>query len=154
MFTIGAFGVIINENNEVLLCHRRDKDLWDIPGGMVVRGESPWEGAVREVKEEVGLDVEIVRLVGVYSKKKKNDVIFSFLCKICGGEISLTDEADMVAYFPIDDLPKNLSPKHVERIMDAKQGVAHAFLKIQSDISGWDLVQRAYKKEKSDIGSI
>ncbi len=154
MFTIGAFGVIINKNNEVLLCHRRDKDIWDIPGGMVERGESPWEGAVREIKEEVGLDIEIVRLVGVYSKKKKNDVIFSFLCKICGGEISLTDEADEIAYFSIDDLPKNLSPKHVERIMDATQGAARTLLKIQSDLSGWDLVQRAYKKEKSDIGSI
>lgn len=154
MFTIGAFGVIFNENDEVLLCHRRDKDLWDIPGGMVERGETPWEGVVREVKEEVGLDVEIMRLIGVYSKKKKNDVIFSFLCKICGGEISLTDEADKVAYFSIGDLPKNVSPKHVERIMDAMQDTAYTFLKIQSDISGWDLVQRVYKKEKSDKGSI
>ena len=148
MFTVGAFGVIFDKENRVLLCHRRDMDLWDIPGGMVELGESPWEGVVREVKEEVGLDVEIVRLVGVYSKKKKNDVIFSFLCKIRGGVISLTDEADEIAYFSVNDLPKNVSPKHVERIMDATQDVSHVFLKIQSDMSGWTLVQRAYKEEK------
>ena len=84
-------------------------------------GEAPWEGVVREVKEEVGLDVAVDRLVGVYSKKRKNDLIFSFLCKKVGGVESLTDEADRVAYFSVSDLPRNLSLKHVERIMDAIQ---------------------------------
>lgn len=144
MFTIGASGILFDAEGKVLLCHRRDFDLWDLPGGRVERGETPWEGVVREVKEEVGLDVEIVRLVGVYSKKQKNDVIFSFICREIGGLLTITDEVDDFAYFSPYDLPRNLSPKHVERIVHAMQGVHDVFLTVQSDISGWELVHRSY----------
>ncbi|MFA5986916.1 MAG: NUDIX domain-containing protein [Parcubacteria group bacterium] len=142
MFTIGAFGVIFDENNRVLLCHRRDMNLWNLPGGMVERGKSPWEGVVREVREEVGLDVEVIRLIGVYSKKKKNDVIFSFVCKKVGGVETLTDEADEIAYFAVENLPANLSPKHVERIGDAIQEKREVVMKIQSDQSGRELLAK------------
>jgi mutator protein MutT len=145
MFTIGAFGVIFDESKKVLLCHRRDMDLWNLPGGMVECGESPWEGVVREVREEVGLDVEVIRLVGVYSKKKNDDVIFSFVCKKVNGVEMLTDEADEVAYFSLENLPQNLSPKHVERIIDAIQEKREVVMKIQSDQSGMDLLARIYK---------
>lgn len=144
-FTIGAFGVIFNENDEVLLCHRRDKDLWDLPGGMVELGESPWEGVVREVLEETGLEVSVERLVGVYSKKKKNDIIFAFVCKKVGGKLVKTDEADQCAYFSFDKLPINLSPKQVERITDAVSCGSTVCMKVVSDVSGWDLVQNLYK---------
>jgi ADP-ribose pyrophosphatase YjhB (NUDIX family) len=149
MFTIGAFGILFDTEEKVLLCHRRDFNLWDLPGGRVERGEMPWEGVVREVKEEVGLDVEIVRLVGVYGKTQKNDVIFSFICREIGGLLTMTDEADDCAYFSPYDLPKNLSPKHVERIMHAMQGVPDVFLTVQSDVSGWDLVRESH----NDSGS-
>lgn len=120
-------------------------DLWNLPGGMVECGESPWEGVVREVREEVGLDVEVIRLVGVYSKKKNDDVIFSFVCKKVNGVEMLTDEADEVAYFSLENLPQNLSPKHVERIIDAIQEKREVVMKIQSDQSGMDLLARIYK---------
>lgn len=141
MFTIGAFGVILNNDHKVLLCHRCDRDLWDLPGGMVELGESPWDGVIREVKEETGLEVVVERLVGIYSKKKKNDIIFSFLCKEIGGEITLNDEADAIEYFSTEKLPQNLSPKHEERIRDVIQNMPNVFLRVQSDKSGWELVQ-------------
>lgn len=43
MFQAGAFGTILNERHEVLLCHRRDLDLWNAPGGLVEASESPWD---------------------------------------------------------------------------------------------------------------
>ncbi|MFA5994556.1 MAG: NUDIX domain-containing protein, partial [Parcubacteria group bacterium] len=67
-FTIGVFGIIRDEKNRVLLVLRQDYDLWNLPGGGLEKGESPWQGVVREVKEETGLDVEVVRLAGIYSK--------------------------------------------------------------------------------------
>ena len=143
MFTIGVFGVIFDENEKVLLCHRRDMDLWDLPGGMVEHGETPWEGVIREVREEVNLDVEVVRLIGIYSKKKKNDVILSFLCKEIGGKLTLTDEADNIEYFDRDRLPQNLSPKHVERITDALSKQKEVIMKIQSDQTGFQLVAKS-----------
>lgn len=59
MFKIGVFGIIIDEQNRVLLCHRRDYDLWNLPGGGLEKNEAPWEGVVREVKEETGLRVKV-----------------------------------------------------------------------------------------------
>ena len=53
MFTIGAFAVILDKERGVLFCHRRDRDLWNLPGGKLETNEAPWEGVVREVKEEV-----------------------------------------------------------------------------------------------------
>ena len=51
-FTIGVFGIIRDEQNRVLLCLRNDYDLWNLPGGTLEQGESPWQGVIREVKEE------------------------------------------------------------------------------------------------------
>ena len=59
MFSIGAFAIVFDEHRRVLFCHRRDMDLWNLPGGVVERGELPTETAVRETKEETGLDVVI-----------------------------------------------------------------------------------------------
>lgn len=42
-FQAGAFGTILNERHEVLLCHRRDLDLWHAPGGLVEASESSWD---------------------------------------------------------------------------------------------------------------
>jgi len=117
-FTIGVFAVIFDEQKRVLLCHRRDYDLWNFPGGGLSINEAPWEGVIREVKEETGLDVRVVRLAGIYSKKNSTDIVFSFLCQVVGGEMTLTDEADRIEYFSSENMPKNTSPKHVERIKD------------------------------------
>ena len=51
-FTIGIFGIIFDEQKRVLLCHRRDYDLWNLSGGGLESGESPWEGLKREVRED------------------------------------------------------------------------------------------------------
>jgi len=52
MFKVGAFAIIVNEEKKVLLCHRRDYDLWNFPGGRVEERETPREAVIREVKEE------------------------------------------------------------------------------------------------------
>ena len=69
---------------QVLLVHRSDYDLWNLPGGGLEKGESPWQGVIREVKEETGLNVSVTRLAGVYSKPDVDEIVFSFECKIIG----------------------------------------------------------------------
>src|SRR3989344_436322 len=88
-FTIGTFGIIFDKQKRVLLCHRRDYDLWNLPGGAMESGESPWDGVKREIKEETGLVIEVSKLAGVYSKPDKNEIVFSFICNSIGGEITL-----------------------------------------------------------------
>ncbi|MDP3996513.1 MAG: NUDIX domain-containing protein [bacterium] len=118
-FTIGIVGIIFDRHKHVLLCHRCDYDLWSLPGGGLERGESPWEGVKREIKEETGFDTDIVSLAGVYSKPDVDEVVLSFICKVSGGEITLNDEADKIEYFDVGKLPQNISEKQVERIRDA-----------------------------------
>jgi 8-oxo-dGTP pyrophosphatase MutT (NUDIX family) len=118
----GAFGAIFDERRRVLLCHRRDIDAWNLPGGLVETGEAPWDAAIREVREEVGLEVAIARLTGVYWKPDTEDLVFNFECRIVGGSPGLSDEADQIGYFAVDALPANTAPKQIERIRDAFDG--------------------------------
>lgn len=118
-FAIGAFGILFDADGRVLLCHRRDVDLWNLPGGGVRPGEPPWEGVVREVAEETGLEVAAERLSGVYVKPEAGEIVFAFVCRAVGGELTPTDEADRLEYFPPERLPPNMSRKQAERIADA-----------------------------------
>lgn len=140
-FTIGVFGIIFNEKQEVLLCHRTDYDLWNLPGGRLEDGEAPWGGVVREIKEETGFDAEVVKIVGVSSKFGKNDIVFSFLCKVVRGEITLNKEVDQIKYFPINEVPMNTVPKQVERIKDVLKNPDKVILKIQTSKSTIELVK-------------
>jgi ADP-ribose pyrophosphatase YjhB (NUDIX family) len=141
-YSIGAFAIILDSQDRVLLCHRRDYDLWNLPGGGANLNEAPWECVVREVKEEVGLDVTVERLAGVYSKRHQTDLVFSFVCRITGGEQTLTDEADQIEYFSIEKMPKNTSSKQVERIRDVLDSKNQALImKIQEGPSSIDLIK-------------
>ena len=115
-FSISVFGIIKDEKNQILLCLRNDYDLWNLPGGGLENSETPWQGVVREVKEETGLDVKVNKLLCVYSKPEKNTVGFDFECEIIGGKLTLNEEAKEIKYFSLSEIPKNTIPKQVERI--------------------------------------
>lgn len=131
MFKIGIFAIIFNKKKEVLLCHRRDCDLWNLPGGGLEENESPWDGIIREIEEETGFKAEIKNLIGIYHKPAKNELVFSFLCSIIEGKITLNDEADEISFFSYLKLPKNISQKHKERIGDALINSNEIILKSQ-----------------------
>ena len=59
--------VVTDDQDRIVLIRRRDNDLWALPGGGMDLGESIVGCAVREVKEETGLDVEVTGLIGVYT---------------------------------------------------------------------------------------
>lgn len=62
--------VVANGAGEILLIKRSDNDNWALPGGGIDLGESVTQAAVRETKEETGIDCEITGLVGIYSDPK------------------------------------------------------------------------------------
>lgn len=142
MFTLGAFAVIFDQNDHVLLCHRTDCDLWNLPGGKLEENELPTDAVVREVKEETGYDVEVKRLSGVYKNSRKNDVVFVFVCSIIGGVPTLSDESDQIEFFDVTNLPKHFSPKSIERIQDVLLNGSEVIFKIQSQPSGKELLEQ------------
>ena len=139
-FTIGVFAIIFDEKGRVLLCHRRDRDLWNLPGGGLEDREDVVVGVKRETKEETCLEVEVVRLAGVYCKADRNEIVFAFICKITGGQMTLTDEADRIEYFEVDELPQNTVPNQVERIKDAVLSPSDTVFKVQTGIPIKDLI--------------
>lgn len=123
MVKLGAFAIIRDASGRVLLGHRRDRDMWNLPGGGVEAGESPWDAAVREAKEEVGLAVEVERLVDVSWKPQDSDLVFTFACRVVSGTPATSDEADAVEYFSIDALPPNMNERQAERLRTFGAGV-------------------------------
>jgi ADP-ribose pyrophosphatase YjhB (NUDIX family) len=139
--TIGSFGIITDKHDRVLLCHRKDYDFWNLPGGGLEKGESPWNSVIREIKEETGLVAEVINLTGVYSKPKRDEIVFLFECKIISGKLILSDESDKIEYFNLKDLPKNTVLKHVERIKDYFDRHSKTLLKVQQGKSCIELAK-------------
>jgi hypothetical protein len=64
------------------------------------------------------LDVEIVKLTGIYTKDFQNEVCFVFECKIIGGELTLNEEARAFARYALEELPRAISERQVARVKD------------------------------------
>ena len=122
--------VILNERHGVLLQRRSDNGQWGLPGGSVEIGESVTDAIRREVEEETGLLVEVVKLVGVYSDPKLQVVRYPdgrvvhfintcFECRIVSGQLRTCPETLELAYFEPAALPQVLVPLHRIRITDA-----------------------------------
>jgi ADP-ribose pyrophosphatase YjhB (NUDIX family) len=62
--------VVENDRGEILMIRRTDNDNWALPGGAIDLGESVTQAAIRETKEETGVEVEITGAVGIYSDPK------------------------------------------------------------------------------------
>ena len=62
--------VVVNDQDQILLIRRSDNDNWAVPGGAIDLGESMTQAAIRETKEESGIDCEITGLVGIYTDPK------------------------------------------------------------------------------------
>jgi ADP-ribose pyrophosphatase YjhB (NUDIX family) len=129
-FRIGVYAVIFDQER-VLLAHRRDIDWWNLPGGGMEPDETVEEAMRREVREETGLDVVVERLVGVYSKPQKQEVVLTFRCRVIGGTLSATEESRECRFFSPDALPENTLPKHRQRVEDALLNQPHAVIRDQ-----------------------
>lgn len=118
--------IIFDEQNRLLLQKRSDCEQWGFLGGLVELGESVEEAAIREIKEECGLDVEVTSLYGVYSKyfaeysngDKAQTIVHIFKAKVIGGElIKSNDETLEMKYFALKDVPPMFCKQHQD-VMD------------------------------------
>jgi len=126
----GTCAAVFNERGEILLQKRADNGFWSMPGGAVDPGESVEQGAIREVWEETGLHVRVVRLVGVYSDPRNymitqypggdivHNVSLCFVCERVSGTLQISHESTDIGYFPCDALPEPMMPSHLIRLKD------------------------------------
>jgi ADP-ribose pyrophosphatase YjhB (NUDIX family) len=117
--------VAVLQDGKILLTQREDFETWILPSGGVEEGESLAQAAIRETKEETGLDVELTRLVGIYSRLGgwSPGYMVLFAAKPVGGEIKCQEgETIAVEWFAFGELPSPLSLGHARRIKDAMEG--------------------------------
>ncbi|MCP4129479.1 MAG: NUDIX hydrolase [bacterium] len=106
-----ASSIVVNENREVLLVKRQKepyKDMWCLPIGFAETGEAVSEAALRELKEEAGIDGEIIRLIDVDTVDNYFYgylVIVAYEVRMTGGTVCPGDDAADAAYFPITKIP-------------------------------------------------
>jgi ADP-ribose pyrophosphatase YjhB (NUDIX family) len=113
-----ASAVVVDDDDRIVLQRRRDNEMWALPGGVMELGESVAGCAIRETREETGLDVEVTGIVGIYSDPKhvfayddgevRQEFSICVLARVRGGTIQLSDESHEVKSFgpnEIADLP-------------------------------------------------
>lgn len=116
-----AVNIAVIQDDKILLTQREDFETWILPSGGVEDGESVAQAALRETKEETGLDVELTRLVGIYFRKSGvfDNHIILFAAKPIGGKIKCQPgETIAVEWFPFNQIPGPLSIGHKRRIED------------------------------------
>ncbi len=129
---------LVRQGDCILLVRNRDvrqgesERYWSLPGGTVEPGEAIDHAAVREVKEETGLDVRLLRLVGLYSKPADGALAVTFAAEVVGGTLlESTDETTACRYFPMDQLPNPTRAHLRQRIEDLRLGHLQAVWRTQ-----------------------
>ncbi|MYW03246.1 NUDIX domain-containing protein [Streptomyces sp. SID3343] len=106
--------VVVDARGHLLMIHRTDNDLWAIPGGGHDVGESIAETVVREVREETGIDVEVLDLVGTYTDphhvmayddgEVRQQFSLCFRARPVGGELRTSSESKAVRWVDTHEL--------------------------------------------------
>ena len=118
-FTVTAGAIIFNNDGKVLLLKHRFRagSGWGIPGGFLEAGEQPEEAMRRELREEIGLEVEEVEIFTSRSFKKPQQVEILFRCRADAEVKPLTIEVERAEWFSIEALPPGL-PKDQRAIIE------------------------------------
>jgi HAD superfamily hydrolase (TIGR01450 family) len=127
----GVAGVVLDESGRVLLMRRSDNGRWGIPSGHVEPGETVQTAVVREIREETGLKVEVVELIGLYSDPVSQVITYPdsrichfvtscFLCRVMGGSLITSGPETLDAgFFDPHALPEPLMSMHPRWLADA-----------------------------------
>lgn len=130
-------GLIIKETGgKILLEKRRDSGMWGLPGGGIEPGENVIGAAVREAKEETGLNIQTGDIVGVYSEPGEGRVVtyedngdirhlvdIVLAAEIISGEIEMSEESLDLRFFHPDDFPRDIAPPAVQPLKDFVTGI-------------------------------
>ena len=138
---VGVAAIIFDGVGRVLLGKRADNGMWGLPTGHMERGETIEEAMVREVHEETGLHVKVVKLIGLYSDPVSQvfaypagDIVqfltACFQCGVAGGTLHCDGSEILdVAFVAVDALPAHLFPVHSLWLSDALTGATASFIR-------------------------
>jgi ADP-ribose pyrophosphatase YjhB (NUDIX family) len=110
--------VVVNDAGDILMIRRTDNGNWAVPGGAIDVGESVGEAALRETREESGIDCAITGIVGIYSDPKhvvlytsngkaRQEFSIVLTAKPLGGQPTPSSESSEVRWVPASEIPEN-----------------------------------------------
>jgi 8-oxo-dGTP pyrophosphatase MutT (NUDIX family) len=109
-----ASAVVSDEYGRILLQKRTDNALWALPGGGMELGESLSDAVIREVREETGLTIEPLYVIGVYTDpghvfaydngEVRQEYSVCIACTPAGGSLAVSDESTDVGWFTSDEI--------------------------------------------------
>ena len=126
-----AVGTIIRDGDGRIVMVKRAIEpgigLWVFPGGYVDRGETPRAAAVREAREECGLEVRLDALVNLYAYAGRTPIIIVYAATMTGGTLCTDDECSEAAMFGEPDVPWDelAFPSTRDALKDYFSGVRH-----------------------------
>ncbi len=127
-----ASAVALVEDGQVLMVRRKYDPFqgqWTMPSGFMEYGESPEETAVRELKEELGVDVELTGLVSVEMERgdpRGLALLMVYTGRIVGGRIRAGDDAAEARAFPLDQLPEEIAFQAHRRALEKLRAQARS----------------------------
>ena len=136
MRTLGVFASIVNGGRILLVRQAYGLRLWTTPGGAVEHAELAIEALKREVREEIGCEVNAWRFAGVYSKPYRNDIVLSFDVTVHSGTPRCaSQEISELGFFDQDNLPLDMAPNSRARILDALERRAFVLRVFEDEFS-------------------
>jgi ADP-ribose pyrophosphatase YjhB (NUDIX family) len=126
-FLVGVLVVAFDDLGRVLVVHHtyRNRYPWGLPGGWLGRGESPAEGALRELAEETGFVGEIGPLVWLGAGERP-EIDLAYLVRIVGGSFRRSDEIDDHRFVQPEALPDGMMPFQPPVIAAARAALAQS----------------------------
>lgn len=121
---VSAATIVLNDKKEILLIKGPIRG-WEMPGGIVEEGESLKEAAIRETKEESGIEVEVLEFCGIFQNVNKSICNTLFLAKPTGGRLTTSPESLEIGFFPIEQALKMITIENfrqrIEYCLDSRK---------------------------------
>jgi len=124
--SVSVAGIVVSDDDRVLVIRRDDNGHWEAPGGVLELGESFEDGVRREVLEETGLAISVERLSGVYKNLTHGIVALVFRCRPADGDTHPTAEAREVRWMTREQVEASMNPAFAVRVLDAFDDHVHS----------------------------